>query len=38
MKTKTTITEITHEDLVNLLSTATYGSGWLEYIKTHFEV
>ncbi len=29
MKTKTTITEITHEDLVNLLSTATYGSSWL---------
>lgn len=29
MKTKTTITEITHEDLVNLLSTATYGSDWL---------
>lgn len=29
MKTKTTITEITHEDLVNLLSTATYGSSWV---------
>lgn len=29
MKTKTTITEISHEDLVNLLSTATFGSGWL---------
>jgi len=30
MKTKTTITEITHEDLVNLLCTATEGSSWLE--------
>lgn len=29
MKTKTAITEITHDDLVNLLSTATYGSSWL---------
>ena len=29
MKTKTKITEITHEDLVELLSTATYGSSWL---------
>lgn len=29
MKTKTTITELNREDLVNLLSTATYGSGWL---------
>ena len=29
MKTKMTITEISHEDLVNLLSTATYGSSWL---------
>ena len=29
MRTKTTITEITQEDLVNLLSTATYGSNWL---------
>ena len=29
MKTKTTITEITQEDLVNLLCTATYGSSWL---------
>ena len=29
MKTKTTITEITQEDLVNLFSTATFGSGWL---------
>lgn len=29
MKTKTTITEISHEDLVELLSTATYGSNWL---------
>ena len=30
MKTKTTITELTQEDLVNLLCTATYGSSWLE--------
>lgn len=29
MKTKTIITEITHDDLVNLLSTAMYGSSWL---------
>lgn len=29
MKTKTTIVEITHEDLVDLFSTATYGSSWL---------
>ena len=29
MKTKTTITELSHEDLVNLLSTATFGSSWL---------
>lgn len=29
MKTKTTITELSHEDLVNLLSIATYGSSWL---------
>lgn len=29
MKTNTTITEITQEDLVNLLTTATYGSCWL---------
>lgn len=29
MKTKTTIIEITQEDLVNLLCTATYGSSWL---------
>lgn len=30
MKTKTTITEITHDDLVNLLCTATEGSNWLD--------
>lgn len=30
MKTKTEIIEITHEDLVNLFSTATYGSCWLD--------
>lgn len=29
MKTKTTITEITHDDLVNLFSTALYGSSYL---------
>jgi hypothetical protein len=29
MKTKTIITELTQEDLVNLLCTATYGSDWL---------
>lgn len=31
MKTKTTITEITHEDLVNLLSCASYGSSWFAF-------
>ena len=29
MKTKTTITELTHEDLVELFSTALYGSSYL---------
>lgn len=29
MKTKTTITEITHDDIVNLLSTGLYGSQFL---------
>lgn len=29
MKTQTIVTEITHEDLVNLFCTATYGSYWL---------
>lgn len=29
MKTKTVISEITHDDLVNLFSTALYGSTWL---------
>ena len=29
MKTKTIVTDITHEDLVNLFSTSTYGSYWL---------
>lgn len=29
MKTKTTIVEITHDDLVDLFSTAVYGSEWL---------
>jgi hypothetical protein len=30
MKTKITVTEFTHEELVNLLSTALYGSTWFE--------
>lgn len=30
MKTHTTITDLNHEDLVDLLCTATYGSSWLE--------
>lgn len=30
MKTKTIIEELTQEDLVDLLCTATYGSSWLE--------
>lgn len=30
MKTKITVTEFEHEDLVNLLSTALYGSSWFE--------
>ena len=30
MKTKTIITELNQEDLVDLLCTATYGSSWLE--------
>ena len=30
MKTKTIITDLTQEDLVNLLCTATYGSSWLD--------
>lgn len=34
MKTKTTITEITQEDLVNLLTTATYGSSWISCTVT----
>ena len=29
MKLKVTITELTHDDLVNLIETATYGSEWL---------
>ena len=33
MKTKTIITEITHDDLVNLLSTATYGSSYFYVMK-----
>lgn len=30
MKTQTIITDITHDDLVDLLCTATYGSNWLQ--------
>lgn len=30
MKTQTIITDITHEDIVDLLSTATYGSGYID--------
>lgn len=30
MKTKTIITDLTQEDLVDLLCTATYGSSWLD--------
>lgn len=30
MKTKITVTEFTHDELVNLLSTALYGSSWFE--------
>lgn len=30
MRTKTTITQLTQEDLVDLLCTATYGSNWLD--------
>ena len=33
MKTRTIITEINHEDLVNLFSTATYGSSYFEVVK-----
>lgn len=33
MKTKTIITEINHDDLVNLLSTATYGSSYFDVVK-----
>lgn len=38
MKTKTTISDINHNDLVNLLSTALYGSSWLgiTYNKTEY--
>lgn len=31
MKAKVTITELTHEDLVCLIATATYGSPWLGF-------
>lgn len=34
MKSKTTITELTQEDLVELFATATYGSSWLEIATT----
>mgnify|MGYP003421796188 FL=1 len=30
MKTKITVTEFTHDELVDLLSTALYGSSWFE--------
>lgn len=30
MKTKITVTELSHDDLVTLLSTALYGSSWFE--------
>ena len=33
MKVKTIITEITHDDLVNLLCTATYGSSFFDVVK-----
>ena len=33
MKTRTEITELTHDDLVELFSTATYGSEWLTIRK-----
>lgn len=33
MKTKTIITEINHDDLVNLFSTATYGSNYFDVMK-----
>ena len=33
MKTKTIITEINHDDLVNLFSTATYGSSYFDVFK-----
>lgn len=33
MKTKTIITEITKDDLVNLFSTATYGSSFFDVVK-----
>ena len=33
MKTKTIITEINHDDLVNLFSTATYGSSYFDVVK-----
>lgn len=41
MKTKTTITELNQEDLVDLLCTATYGSNWLDCfsrVRTGVEV
>ena len=33
MKTKTIIEEITHEELVDLISTATYGNQWCEIFR-----
>lgn len=39
MKTKITVTELNHDDLVNLLSTALYGSNWFaaSYDKKTYE-
>lgn len=37
MKTKTIITEINHEDLVNLFSTAIYGSDYFDVVKKKIE-
>jgi hypothetical protein len=39
MKTKITVTELSHDDLVNLLSTALYGSNWFaaSYDKKIYE-
>lgn len=31
MKTQTIVTDISHDDLVNLISTSSYGSSWLDF-------